>query len=145
MRSNTLSWNPMEAYYFTCANEDYKWVWERNSDLIIWSHFSWSSFFFFFFLSAHRNCFLFFFPFHQPLHIWHEVPGQAHHGTHGPCVCCARCWLCSHGEGVCVCQLWQDHPNLCQGRWTQQVSNADQTLWCQQSVKKNCTVVDYAV
>ncbi|CAL8357846.1 unnamed protein product [Arctogadus glacialis] len=23
MRSNTLSWNPMEAFYFTCANEDY--------------------------------------------------------------------------------------------------------------------------
>ncbi|KAJ0065906.1 hypothetical protein NL108_000153, partial [Boleophthalmus pectinirostris] len=23
MRSNTLCWNPMEAYYFTCANEDY--------------------------------------------------------------------------------------------------------------------------
>ncbi|TNN64587.1 DDB1- and CUL4-associated factor 13 [Liparis tanakae] len=23
MRSNTVSWNPMEAYYFTCANEDY--------------------------------------------------------------------------------------------------------------------------
>jgi len=24
MRSNTLSWNPMQAYYFTVANEDYK-------------------------------------------------------------------------------------------------------------------------
>ncbi|XDV40794.1 hypothetical protein PO909_009800 [Leuciscus waleckii] len=23
LRSNTLCWNPMEAYYFTCANEDY--------------------------------------------------------------------------------------------------------------------------
>uniref|UniRef100_A0A3B5MG96 DDB1- and CUL4-associated factor 13 n=1 Tax=Xiphophorus couchianus TaxID=32473 RepID=A0A3B5MG96_9TELE len=23
MRTNTISWNPMEAYYFTCANEDY--------------------------------------------------------------------------------------------------------------------------
>ncbi|XP_073703717.1 DDB1- and CUL4-associated factor 13 [Garra rufa] len=23
MRSNTLSWSPMEAYFFTCANEDY--------------------------------------------------------------------------------------------------------------------------
>lgn len=25
MRSNTLCWNPMQAYYFTCCNEDYKW------------------------------------------------------------------------------------------------------------------------
>ena len=24
MRSNTLAWNPMEAYIFTAANEDYK-------------------------------------------------------------------------------------------------------------------------
>ncbi|KAH8026421.1 hypothetical protein HPB51_020405 [Rhipicephalus microplus] len=26
MRSNTVCWNPMEAFIFTCANEDYKWV-----------------------------------------------------------------------------------------------------------------------
>lgn len=26
MRSNTVCWNPMEAYYFTSSNEDYKSV-----------------------------------------------------------------------------------------------------------------------
>ena len=25
MRTNRISWNPMEAFSFTCANEDYKW------------------------------------------------------------------------------------------------------------------------
>lgn len=26
LRSNTLAWNPMEAFVFTVANEDYKYV-----------------------------------------------------------------------------------------------------------------------
>lgn len=27
LRSNALSWNPMEAFIFTVANEDYRFVW----------------------------------------------------------------------------------------------------------------------
>lgn len=29
LKTNKLSWNPMEAVTFTCANEDYKYVQEK--------------------------------------------------------------------------------------------------------------------
>lgn len=62
----------------------------------------------------------------QPVHVWHEVPGTASHGAHGPRLCCARCRLFPDWEGVCVGQFWQNHPHLSQ-RWRpQQVSNNSQ-------------------
>lgn len=40
LRSNTLCWNPMEAYYFTCANEDYNlYTYDlRNLDVPVTVH-----------------------------------------------------------------------------------------------------------
>jgi len=29
-RSNAIAWNPMEAYTFTAANEDYKYVFYQD-------------------------------------------------------------------------------------------------------------------
>ena len=39
LRSNTLCWNPMEAYYFTCSNEDYKYVYVyiSNSSCVLYT------------------------------------------------------------------------------------------------------------
>lgn len=30
LRTNKLAWNPMEAITLTCANEDYKYVYEKH-------------------------------------------------------------------------------------------------------------------
>lgn len=60
----------------------------------------------------------------QSVYIWYEVPGQAFHRPHGPCLSRAGCRLLSNWQGVCLGQLWQDHPHLPQRQWPQQVSGA---------------------
>ncbi len=107
LKSNTLCWNPMEAYYFTCANEDYKWV-----------HFS---------LNLYRKnemrvnkSYHLFLP--QSLYLWYEESGCSCKCAHGSCVRCTGCGLFTYRKGVCIRQLWQNNPNLSKKQRPQQVS-----------------------
>ncbi len=107
LKSNTLCWNPMEAYYFTCANEDYKWV-----------HFS---------LNLYRKnemrvnkSYHLFLP--QPLYLWYEESGCSCKCAHGSCIRCTGCGLFTYRKGVCIRQLWQNNPNLSKKQRPQQVS-----------------------
>lgn len=165
MRSNTLCWNPMEAYYFTCSNEDYKWVEDVDGcysesdsgdstcalNVSVYMTKSWYSNRRILTCKSVELCIIrrLCFPFvlvlmcfpvecnlihganlvFQSLHIWHEVPGAASHSAHGPRLCCAGCWLLSNWEGVCIGQFWQNHPNLPQGWWPQQVGDTSLKEW----------------